>query len=62
MTTTRRPLGTGPSTTPSSPAGTAGGRRLVAERVELQELLEDPEPGEVEQRSRRRPLGKGAGA
>ncbi|MET7904629.1 hypothetical protein ABZS86_25460 [Streptomyces sp. NPDC005355] len=64
MTTTRRPLGTGPNTTASAPAGVSDGRRLAAERADAHPLLATPEPNPADPteappiRSRRR-LGDG---
>nr|WP_192963549.1 hypothetical protein [Streptomyces viridosporus] len=60
MSTPRRALGTGPSTTTRTSLSTSAPRLLPAERVVVDGLVlidEHPEPGE----KRRRTLGLGAG-
>ncbi|MEU0002422.1 hypothetical protein ABZ069_36540 [Streptomyces microflavus] len=59
MSTMRRPLGTGPSTTRSTPTTTAAPRLLPVERVEQTPLLDNPGHGEVVERRGRRTLGPG---
>ncbi|MFF5030361.1 hypothetical protein ACFY2J_40040 [Streptomyces collinus] len=60
MSTMRRQLGTGPSTATSTPPTGTGPRLLPAERVELEELLEDVERQDVAELKGRRILGTGA--
>lgn len=55
----RRPLGTGPSTTRSTPTTDPSPRLLPAERVEPGALLGDVEHQEVTVRKGRRNLGSG---
>ncbi|WP_433860268.1 hypothetical protein [Streptomyces kronopolitis] len=59
MSTTRRPLGTGPSTARSTPETTAAPRLLPVERLEATRLLANPEHGDVAERRGRRTLGAG---
>ncbi|MFD8822084.1 hypothetical protein ACFV1C_06970 [Streptomyces sp. NPDC059605] len=59
MTTTRRQLGTGPSTTRSTPTTNSSPRLLPVERVQPAALLEDNEHQDVAERRGRRTLGRG---
>ncbi|WP_329405007.1 hypothetical protein [Streptomyces melanogenes] len=59
MSTTRRQLGTGPSTTRSTPTTNSSPRLLPIERVEPAVLLEDGEHQDVAERRGRRTLGRG---
>lgn len=61
MSTMRRPLGTGPTTTTRSTATSSAPRLLPAERVEHEQLLADvDEDQDVAVRKGRRILGQGA--
>ncbi|MEU8623215.1 hypothetical protein [Streptomyces sp. NPDC048623] len=60
MSTTRRPLGTGPTTSTRSTATSTAPRLLPVERAELGALLDDVEHQEHALEARgRRPLGHG---
>ncbi|MEW2498196.1 hypothetical protein AB0942_32370 [Streptomyces nodosus] len=59
MNTTRRHLGTGPSTTKSAPTADTAPRLLPVERIEPAALLDDGERQDVAERKGRRPLGQG---
>lgn len=59
MSTMRRPLGTGPTTTRSTPPDAPAPRLLPAERVEPGALLGDVEHQDVTVRKGRRILGPG---
>jgi hypothetical protein len=59
MSTMRRPLGTGPTTTRSTPTDAPAPRLLPAERVEAGALLGDVEHQDVAVRKGRRILGSG---
>ncbi|MEU0023542.1 hypothetical protein ABZ173_38595 [Streptomyces rochei] len=59
MSTTRRQLGTGPSTTRSTPTTNFSPRLLPIERVEPAALLDDDEHQDVAERKGRRTLGRG---
>ncbi|MFF7954163.1 hypothetical protein [Streptomyces griseorubiginosus] len=59
MSTTRRQLGTGPSTTRSTPTTDVSPRLLPVERVEPAALLDDGEHQDVAERKGRRTLGHG---
>ncbi|MGW0630486.1 hypothetical protein [Streptomyces sp. NPDC002758] len=61
MSTTRRRLGTGPTTTPTAPGESAGRRLLPVERADPGALLDVQERAGVEPPAgRRRQLGDGA--
>jgi hypothetical protein len=60
MSTTRRPLGTGPATTRSTPTADEAPRLLPAERVGPGPLLGEVEHQDVVDRKGRRILGPGA--
>jgi hypothetical protein len=62
MSTARRRLGTGPSTTRSTPTTEASPRLLPAERVEPDALLGEVEHQDVVARKGRRTLGPGTAA
>ncbi|MFD5899859.1 hypothetical protein ACFVRD_49340 [Streptomyces sp. NPDC057908] len=62
MDTPRRHLGTGPSTTRSTPTADASPRLLPVERVEPDALLGDVEHQDVAVRKGRRTLGPGVDA
>ena len=59
MSTPRRRLGTGPSTTRSTPSTETSPRLLPAERVEPDALLGEVEHQDVAARKGRRNLGPG---
>ncbi|MBK3540223.1 hypothetical protein JHN61_29275 [Streptomyces sp. MBT67] len=59
MSTARRRLGTGPSTTRTTPPDGPGPRLLPAERVEAGQLLDDVEHQAVADQKGRRVLGPG---
>lgn len=59
MSTMRRPLGTGPSATRSTPSTDTGPRLLPAERAEPDGLLGEVEHQDVTARKGRRNLGPG---
>ncbi|MCL7370434.1 hypothetical protein [Streptomyces ardesiacus] len=59
MSTTRRQLGTGPSTSRSTEPVTFSPRLLPVERVEPAALLDDGEHQDVAERKGRRALGLG---
>ncbi|MFF5379447.1 hypothetical protein [[Kitasatospora] papulosa] len=59
MSTTRRRLGTGPSTTESTASADPAPRLLPAERVEPKPLLDDNERQAVARPKGRRALGQG---
>jgi len=59
VSTMRRPLGTGPSTTRSTPTTDAVPRLLPVERIEPAALLDDGEHQDVAQPKGRRTLGPG---
>ncbi|WP_189554828.1 hypothetical protein [Streptomyces lavendofoliae] len=59
MSTTRRRLGTGPSTTRSTEPTDFSPRLLPVERVEPAALLDDGEHQDVAERKGRRTLGRG---
>lgn len=59
MSTMRRPLGTGPSTTRSTPSTDPSPRLLPVERAEPDALLGDVEHQDVTGRKGRRNLGPG---
>ncbi|MGW7334218.1 hypothetical protein ACWGIU_37600 [Streptomyces sp. NPDC054840] len=62
MSTTRRPLGTGPTTsTKSTPRPSSRTRRLAAERIEdeYQDVVADEDQGGVRMLRGRRALGTG---
>ncbi|QEU83456.1 hypothetical protein OH738_39915 [Streptomyces hirsutus] len=59
MSTLRRPLGTGPSTTRSTPTTDTALRLLPVERIEPAALLDDGERPDVAERNGRRTLGHG---
>ncbi len=59
MSTARRPLGTGPSTSTSTLAAGPAPRLLPAERVEPGQLLDDNERQAVADPKGRRTLGPG---
>jgi hypothetical protein len=62
MSTMRRPLGTGPSTTRSTPSTDPAPRLLPAERVERDELVDVDGRREMAVRKGRRNLGPGVTA
>ncbi|MGW1902953.1 hypothetical protein ACWCQB_37555 [Streptomyces hirsutus] len=62
MSTARRRLGTGPSTTRSTPTTDAAPRLLPAERVDPGALLGEVEHQDVADRKGRRNLGPGIAA
>ena len=62
MSTARRRLGTGPSTTRSTPSTDTAPRLLAAERVEPGALLGEVEHRDVADRKGRRNLGPGVTA
>ncbi|MFI1294155.1 hypothetical protein ACH4VM_38145 [Streptomyces sp. NPDC020792] len=59
MSTLRRALGTGPSTTRSTPTTDTALRLLPVERIEPAALLDDGERPDVAERKGRRALGHG---
>jgi hypothetical protein len=59
VSTTRRQLGTGPSTTRSTPTTDVSPRLLPIERVEPSALLDDGEHQDVAEQKGRRALGRG---
>ncbi|WUU86549.1 hypothetical protein OG790_34285 (plasmid) [Streptomyces cellulosae] len=59
MSTTRRQLGTGPSTARSTEPMTFSPRLLPVERVEPAALLDDIEHQDAAERKGRRALGRG---
>ncbi|MFE2972241.1 hypothetical protein ACFXKC_53585 [Streptomyces sp. NPDC059340] len=62
MSTTRRRLGTGPSTTTSTPTTDTSPRLLAAERFEPDALEEEAEHQDLTGRKGRRNLGTGIAA
>ncbi|MER6112688.1 hypothetical protein [Streptomyces hirsutus] len=59
MSTLRRPLGTGPSATRSTPTPDTALRLLPVERIEPAALLDDGERPDVAERNGWRTLGHG---